>query len=71
MDNQILTDSYDLTHVIVEECMDVPASLLSVTEVFTCEVTGNTQCMAGLVDKSDMEEYMSKYPKDTRVEVRS
>lgn len=63
-------DSYTLDHVIVEDCCDVPATLYSVTEVYTCNATGTTDIDMQLVDKCDMQAHMDKYPKDTLVKVR-
>lgn len=65
MDNCFLIkDSYEMSHVVVEECT---ADTLAVTTVFTCEETGNTECMRGYVDRCDMDEYMSTVPKGITV----
>ena len=63
-------DSYTLDHVIVEDCADVPATLYSVTEVYTCNATGVTDIEMSLVDKCEMDTYMDKYPRGTRVVLR-
>ncbi len=63
-------DSYTLDHVIVEECMDVPASMLAVTSVYTCNTTGVTDIDMSLVARDEMDTYMDKYPEGTRVCVR-
>lgn len=68
MDNCFLiNDSYELSHVIIEECMDVPATVLSVTTVFTHEISGNTECTRALVDECNMAAYMTTYPEGTKV----